>query len=411
MADRLDQLEADLDAMRRGDFKMPAKGFQVGGVRLLVRVVGGVYRFYQQAPDGTLTDLTGGVVGAVDHAVLANLAYAASGHTGFATSGHGHTVYLLADGTRPLTANWAAGAFEITTNKAKMEHQKFTPDTDYPASYFAAAGASVLIGFDTDDYFLFVKATNVWSLFLSAASRFQVTPSQANINVPLGLGGKITMGGYDIEEIGVLQIKEQAAAEADVAGRGQIWVKTVTPNELWFTDDAGTDTQLGAIASATLAGKVELATTAEIDTGTDSTRAMPVDQFVASNRNIRYVTIRLVEAGTEVAVDTTVGGDWVCPFTGTLLQSDSKKNRCSANTDTAGTTGTMVVDVHKGGTTVMTTNKLDIETTEKSTNTATTQPDLTTTAVTEGDVFTFDVDAIHTTPAKGLSVTLAIREA
>jgi len=68
-----------------------------------------------------------------------------------------------------------------------------------------------------------------------------------------------------------------------------------------------------------------------------------------------------------------------------------------------------VVDVNKGGSTVMTTNKLNIETTEKSSNTATTQPDLTTTAVAAGDVFTFDVDAIHTTAAKGLSVTLAIR--
>lgn len=162
-------------------------------------------------------------------------------------------------------------------------------------------------------------------------------------------------------------------------------------------------------ATKTAPGKVELATTAEIDTGSDSTRAMPVDQFVASDRNIRFVTFRLIEADTACAVDTTVGGDWVCPFTGTLLQSDTYKNWCSANNDTAGTTGTMVVDVHKGGTTVMTTNKLDIETGEKSTNTATTQPDLTVTAVTAGDVFTFDIDAIHTTAAEGLSVTLAIR--
>ena len=34
---------------------------------------------------------------------------------------------------------------------------------------------------------------------------------------------------------------EQAAADADVAGKGQFWVKTVTPNVAMFTDDAGTD--------------------------------------------------------------------------------------------------------------------------------------------------------------------------
>ena len=40
-------------------------------------------------------------------------------------------------------------------------------------------------------------------------------------------------------------LEEKAAADADVAGKGQIWVKNDTPNTLWFTDDTGTDTQLG----------------------------------------------------------------------------------------------------------------------------------------------------------------------
>jgi len=45
---------------------------------------------------------------------------------------------------------------------------------------------------------------------------------------------------------GPVSIREQANAGADVAAYGQLWVKNATPNELWFTDDAGTDTQLGA---------------------------------------------------------------------------------------------------------------------------------------------------------------------
>ena len=40
-----------------------------------------------------------------------------------------------------------------------------------------------------------------------------------------------------------------AAANADTAAWGQIWVKTATPNQLWWTDDAGTDTQLGIAPS------------------------------------------------------------------------------------------------------------------------------------------------------------------
>lgn len=43
-----------------------------------------------------------------------------------------------------------------------------------------------------------------------------------------------------------MDLKEQAAAGTDTAGYWQIWVKNTTPNELWFTDDAGTDVQLWA---------------------------------------------------------------------------------------------------------------------------------------------------------------------
>jgi hypothetical protein len=44
---------------------------------------------------------------------------------------------------------------------------------------------------------------------------------------------------------GVQYIQEQADADADIAGFGQLWVNTAIPNELWFTNDEGTDVQLG----------------------------------------------------------------------------------------------------------------------------------------------------------------------
>jgi hypothetical protein len=52
------------------------------------------------------------------------------------------------------------------------------------------------------------------------------------------------LNGQDLTNGGVIFLTEQAAAEADVAGKGQFWVKTVTPNEPWFTDDAGNDIPL-----------------------------------------------------------------------------------------------------------------------------------------------------------------------
>ena len=48
---------------------------------------------------------------------------------------------------------------------------------------------------------------------------------------------------------GTLSLKEQADAESDTAGEGQIWVNTATPNELYFTDDAGTDYDISGKAT------------------------------------------------------------------------------------------------------------------------------------------------------------------
>ncbi len=61
----------------------------------------------------------------------------------------------------------------------------------------------------------------------------------------VALGGAWDLGGNDLNNGGVIFLTEQAAAEADVAGKGQLWVKTATPNELYFVDDAGTEFQLG----------------------------------------------------------------------------------------------------------------------------------------------------------------------
>jgi len=43
---------------------------------------------------------------------------------------------------------------------------------------------------------------------------------------------------------GAITLKEQVNADADTAAYGQLWTKTATPNELYFTNDAGNDIQL-----------------------------------------------------------------------------------------------------------------------------------------------------------------------
>ena len=48
---------------------------------------------------------------------------------------------------------------------------------------------------------------------------------------------------------GTLTLKEQADADSDTAAYGQLWVNTATPNELYFTDDAGTDYDISGKAT------------------------------------------------------------------------------------------------------------------------------------------------------------------
>ena len=70
------------------------------------------------------------------------------------------------------------------------------------------------------------------------------------------LGGTLTGSGFDQTGMGTISMTEQANANADVAGDGQMWVKTATPNQIWFTDDAGTDFQLATLTGTeTLTGK------------------------------------------------------------------------------------------------------------------------------------------------------------
>jgi len=62
-------------------------------------------------------------------------------------------------------------------------------------------------------------------------------------------GGKIGVGAVlspptKLSVAGTISLKEQAAADGDRAGWGQLWVKNTAPCELWFTRDDGTDVKV-----------------------------------------------------------------------------------------------------------------------------------------------------------------------
>lgn len=49
---------------------------------------------------------------------------------------------------------------------------------------------------------------------------------------------------FAVTSMGAIKMRENDESGIPEAGIGQVWVKNTTPNELWFTDDAGTDTQI-----------------------------------------------------------------------------------------------------------------------------------------------------------------------
>lgn len=116
--------------------------------------------------------------------------------------------------------------------------------------------------------------------------------------------------------------------------------------------------------------------------------------------NIRYIVWRVWDYATFLATGTTVAGDLECPFDGTITE-------VYAFSDTAGTTNTTTVDINKNGTTILST-KITIDSTEKTSRTAATPSVISVSSIVEGDILTVDIDAIQTTPAKGLTVILVI---
>lgn len=118
----------------------------------------------------------------------------------------------------------------------------------------------------------------------------------------------------------------------------------------------------------------------------------------------RFIVIRIVEATTNTAIANVVGGDFTMPFGGYITD-------IFACVDTAGTTNTTTIDVNKNGSTILLT-KITIDSTEKTSTTGATpyQMDSTKYNFIIGDILTFDVDAISTTPAKGLTIYLNVIE-
>jgi hypothetical protein len=155
----------------------------------------------------------------------------------------------------------------------------------------SAAADNILLADDTDftmdrieDFILlFYDATLDTNGAWCEISRSIKASELADDLTPV-LGAALDAGGFDINNGGVIFLTEQGAAEADVAGKGQVWVKTATPNVLFFTDDAGTD--------------FAVVTPASVSTFTNKT----IDQDATGN-NITNIANASVKAAAAIALN------------------------------------------------------------------------------------------------------------
>lgn len=146
------------------------------------------------------------------------------------------------------------------------------------------------------------------------------------------------------------------------------------------------------------------ATTAEIDTGTDDAKFITADGLAASDYGLQVVPIWLTSpTGQPAAASTTDLNYYDVPSNLDGWNLVAVKAKCAV----AGTTGTMTIDIHKNGTTVMSANKLVVASGATVDNGTAA---ITTNTVADGDVYSVLCDGVHTAPATGVRALLYFRK-
>ena len=128
-----------------------------------------------------------------------------------------------------------------------------------PATLTVDAGGDIVLDADGGDVFIKDNGSTLIQLTNNAIQVGEATYGNQLVQYD---GDDLL--AFDPEELTIfnyLKIAETANANADTAGRGQLWVKNDTPNNLYFTDDTGQDVQItnnGSLASAGGGGKTYL---------------------------------------------------------------------------------------------------------------------------------------------------------
>lgn len=145
-------------------------------------------------------------------------------------------------------------------------------------------------------------------------------------------------------------------------------------------------------------GVVELATTTEANTGTDTTRAVtPAGVLSSIKANGPEVFVISVTDETSVITTGTAKRTFRMPFALTV-------SSVRASLNTVSSSGLVTVDINEGGSSILST-KLTIDANEKTSTTATTPPVISDTSLADDAEITIDIDGAGT-GAIGLKVMI-----
>jgi len=160
-------------------------------------------------------------------------------------------------------------------------------------------------------------------------------------------------------------------------------------------------------SSTTTKGLVEASIASEVNTGTDAARSVTPDSLAGSYAGTKEIQITAVEYTTDTAV-----GDGKAYFHIPASMNGMNLVSVHAEVITAGTTGTTDIQIRNVTDTAdMLSTVITIDSTETGSDTAATPAviNAATDDVATNDLIAIDIDAVSTTAAKGLIVTLEFR--